>query len=145
MTQESNLEDEALDLYIYANNFEQEEQSCWSNRPNSGGWNFNGCGGFVNIGEGPAVSLAENEISHSGKKSLKITYTENEGLGGAEVKIRPSNHIFTRYYQYYSKDFDFGFGVKTHRIRSFDPAREINNFDVVGVTWAQSNLSLIHI
>ena len=123
---------------LFRSDFESEQDSCWSSRPNSGGWNFNGCGGFVNIGQGDNVALAENEISHSGKKSLKVTFNRNEDYGGAEVEFPESERIFTRYYDYYTDSFDFGFGMKTHRIRSFNPSTQINNFDTIAVSWARS-------
>ena len=123
---------------VFSSNFESEIQSCWSNRPNSGGWNFAGCGGFSNIGSGASVALAENEVSHSGNKALKITFNLDEDYGGAEVRFPDSNHVFTRYYDYYSNNFDFAFGMKTQRIRSFNEITQTNDFDILTLAWGKT-------
>ena len=116
---------------LFSSDFESESKSCWSDRPNSGLWNYAGCGGFVNIGSGNSVELTENEISHSGSKSLKVIFYHNEDQGGADIEFAESDHIFTRFYDYYTPDFDFAFGMKIHRIRSFNKIKQINNFDSI--------------
>jgi hypothetical protein len=127
---EQNNNTDLTDDVIFASNFDSETQQCWSNRPNANGnWNFAGCGGFVNIGNGGSVSIAENEISRSGNKALKITFNVDEDYGGAEIDLIEADHIYTRYYDYYNTDFDFPYGMKIHRIRSFNEILQINNFD----------------
>lgn len=118
---------------IFEDDFEGQDVNCWSNKPNGGGWNFAGCGGFVNIGQGSHVGLAVGEVSHSGKKAIKITFTSNENHGGGEVKLSGYDRIFTRQYDYYERNFDFAYGMKIHRIRSFNG--NLNDFDIVSVAW----------
>jgi len=130
---------QAIDIEIFASNLEEHSATCWNHRPDTGGWNFNGCRNLINIGRGNNLTLSENGISHSGNKAIKISYDENEDHGGVEVSITPTNRVFTRYYDYYAENFDFAFGLKTHRIRSFDKKLGINNFDTVTHVWGRSN------
>lgn len=122
----------------FNSDLESLNSECWQNRPNHGTWNLNGCDGFINIGSGYNIELNSNEKNHSGNHSLKVTYKQNEDYGAVDVKINDTDRIFTRFYDFYDKDFDFGFGVKSHRIRSFNDTSEINNFDIVMVTWGQA-------
>lgn len=124
---------------LFTSNFESEDSTCWGQRPDSGGWNFNGCGGFVNIGQGDSVGLARNERARSGKNSLRVRFRRNEDYGGAELSIDETSHVFTRYYDYYGADFDFGAGVKLHRLRSFNGTQGINNFDILLISSAQAS------
>lgn len=127
---------EANEPAIFSGDFESQSSDCWSSR-GADGWNLAGCGGFINIGKGPAVSLAQGEIAHSGSRSLKLTYSQNEETGGADVQFSERNHVFTRFFDYYSNGFDFAYGMKMHRIRSFNSAGGINNFDIVMVPWGR--------
>ncbi len=38
---------------------------------------------------------------------------------------------FTRFYDYYAKDFDFAAGMKIHRLSGFNESKQINDFDII--------------
>ena len=147
----------AQNSILFSSDFEDQDSSCWAARPNSGGWNFNGCDKFESIGQGTSISLATNETAFSGRKSMKLNFRKNEDYAGSDIRIPDSERVFARYYDYFSSDFDFGFGMKAFRIRSFNESAGINFFDIVGTYWAHSTtgsrdfsgrnnmLSLIHI
>ncbi len=81
--------------------------------------------------------IAEGEVAHSGSKALKLKFTRNEQGGGMDVKMKGSDHIFTRWYDYYAQQFDFAYGMKIHRIQSFNEQRQLNDWDSVVVPWGE--------
>ena len=119
---------------IFQTDFESQNFNCWDTR-GTDGWNISGCGGLSSIGKGSSVALVQNEIFHSGSKSMRVRFSSDEQIGGADATFSDQNHIFTRFYDYYHTNFDFGFGMKIQRIRSFNPVSAINNFDMVLVSW----------
>jgi hypothetical protein len=110
---------------VFKSNLDTESSSCWQNRTASG------CGAFASIQPMATTSLATS----GSEKAIKITYTANEQQGGTELTVNES-HIFTKFHFRYSSGFDFGCGVKSHRIRSMNEARGVNNYDIIIYTEA---------
>jgi hypothetical protein len=107
----------------FLDDLEQEDQECWSMRAPSG------CNGWLSI-RNAGISLAAGEPSFSGRKALKIVFAANEDYAGT-VREVSSRHVFTRFYDYYAEGFDFAAGMKIHRLSSYDPVRQVNNFDII--------------
>ncbi len=113
---------------FFSSDLENQSVSCWNNRPNGGGWNLNGCDGWVNIGSFP-VELSENEITHSGTKAIKVTYKVNEDRGGAMRLFTGRDHVFMQYYNYFVDPYDHGRGEKIGRLSSGGGSNL--NFDII--------------
>ncbi len=109
---------------LFESDLSNEDPGCWLLRPSPG------CNGWVGIRDDKIVSLAVNGVSHSGNKSMKIVFTKNEQYGGA-TRVVNTQHIFTRYYDYYEMGFDFAAGMKVHRISGFNSAKGLNDFDII--------------
>lgn len=120
---------------LFRSDFEAEDPVCWLLR-DLDGYSPLGCNGWVDLG-GKSVSLAVNEVNHSGTKSMKVIFSSNEQRGGAERPVVNASHIFVRFYDYYKENFDFAAGMKTSRIRSFNG--NINNYDIVLYSSAQNS------
>lgn len=117
---------------------EKENPNCWNTR-NNHGWTRTACNEFRSIGLW-AGKLAAGEKHFSGQKAIKLTYIKNEEQGGGEIEVE-SDHIFTRFYDYYEKGFDFAQGQKIHRIRSHNTALQANNFDIILYTHSKPTAS----
>lgn len=112
------------------------DRACFERR-DSQGWNKNGCGGLVNIGQAP-VGLSSDGPANSGKNAMKITFSKNEDFGGAVAKVS-GDWIFTRFYEYYAPGFDFGNGMKIHRLLSANKETGMNNYDIIVYSSPKNN------
>ena len=85
------------------------------------------------IGEhiGPAGTLLANGgNSRSGGKSLQVTFDKNESRGGATLSLS-ADVVHVRAWYRFAADFDFGQGIKVGRVRSYNPATESNDIDII--------------
>lgn len=127
---------------FFCDDFEGADQACWSpnNRPNSGGWNYKGCGSWTNIGQADHVSLAVGEVAKSGNKAMKITFTSDENFGGGHIirDVFSTDHLFVRQWTYFAKDFDFAANQKILRINSMNGGIGLGpvNYDIVALQTA---------
>ncbi len=116
---------------LFETDMENEDPACWMKLPGS-------CNGWVGIRDAGIVSLSVGGPAHIGKKSMKVVFTKNEQYGGA-TRVVNEQHIFTRFYDYYAKDFDFAAGMKVHRISGFNAQKGLNDFDVIIYSAASHN------
>ncbi len=113
---------------LLATDLEDQSTACWNNR-NSSGMSLSSCGVFSSIGFNP-FALVEGAISHSGNKSIRITYTKNEDAAGTNVSIS-ADSVNVRSYYYFDQGFDFGQGMKIGRVSSFNTAAQVNDVDII--------------
>ena len=108
------------------------------------GFNVPGTGGFTEIGAGPSIVLANTTQAKSGEKALQITYAKDEGRGQAVVQIPNGGTEYVRTTQSmrFGETFDFGFGMKIHRVWSMNDVTDRSAFDIVVVAWGKSRPGL---
>jgi hypothetical protein len=107
---------------------EAEDAGCWGDRLASG-YARKPCGHWGAIGPAGALLSAEGP-SRSGKKALQVTFDKNESRGGATLSLS-ADAVHVRAWYRFDADFDFGQGIKVGRIRSFNPATESNDIDII--------------
>lgn len=118
----------------YFNNFEAEDQACWSQHLSSGsGFNVPGCGDFIEIGHRDSILLSNSVNALSGNKALRISYFNNEDRGQAILPIAGADYVRTTQHLFFNQSYDFAFGEKFHRIYSYNPIADRVNFDIVAV------------
>ncbi|MDB5105264.1 MAG: alyA7 [Fibrobacteres bacterium] len=126
--------DEGVPLAKGANPFsfnadlEDQDAGCWGDRA-ADGYARNPCGNWGAIGPAAAL-LADGQASHSGNKSLRVTFDKNESRGGATLSLS-ADAVHVRAWYYFASDFDFGQGIKVGRIRSFNHATQANDIDII--------------
>lgn len=116
---------------LFSSDLESEDSTAWSNGAAAGntvnGWQLSESGGQV-------IRLSQAK-AHSGKKSIMLTFTKNEDLGCAYRTITPINHVFVRYYTYFTNanggNFDHAAAQKIGRISSWNPTSETVNYDMI--------------
>lgn len=116
---------------LFHSDLENLDAACFAKRPAAG------CDGWMGIHDS-SISICRaghgrggrGEEAHAGKQVFKIDFTRNEQYGGAWRAVK-TRHIFTRFYDYYDKDFDFAAGMKIHRISSFNESKQVNDFDII--------------
>jgi hypothetical protein len=108
---------------IFSSDLESLDVSCFVSRPGSG------CSGWIGIHDA-SISLVRDGVAHSGRQALKIDFTKNENYGAAWRAVN-TRHLFTRFYDYYAKNFDFAAGMKINRLSGFNEAKQINDFDII--------------
>lgn len=123
--------------FDFATTFEEQSIAEWQHRPNGGGWNLNGTGGFVNIGSGKSIALVETPLATSGSKAMQMTFTQDENMGVAEVSIpgRGVDVVRTAQQVYFEQGFDFAQGMKIHRLYASDG--DTTKLDVIVVLWGK--------
>lgn len=114
----------------FFSDLEDADAVCFSDKPRSG------CKGWMGIHD-EAISVVRGEKAHSGRQALKIEFVKNEDYGGTWRKAS-SRHIFTRFYDYYDEGFDFAAGMKIHRLSAFNETKQVNDFDIILQTKADS-------
>jgi hypothetical protein len=113
---------------LFSTDMEDQDAGCWSDR-NGSGYTRAGCGGFNAIGSSGAV-LSEGGPSHSGAKSMKVTFGKNEDVAGAGLTVN-ADVVNVRAWYNFSEGFDFGQGVKIARVSSFNESTQGNDIDMV--------------
>ncbi|MDQ3000757.1 MAG: polysaccharide lyase [Fibrobacterota bacterium] len=114
----------------FFSDMEDADAACFSEKPKTG------CKGWMGI-HNEAISVVRGEKYHSGRKALKIEFVKNEDYGGTWRKAS-LRRIFTRFYDYYDEGFDFAAGMKIHRLSAFNATTQINDFDIILQTKADS-------
>ena len=113
---------------VFRSDFEDQDAGCWGNRQASG-YATAACGDWTSIGTGGA-RLAVGEASHSGGKSMAVTFTKNEDVAGASLPVN-ADVVNVRAYYNFAPGFDFGQGIKIGRVSSFNAATQANDIDMV--------------
>ena len=113
---------------LFNSDLENEDPGCWADRLASGNAR-KPCGHWGAIGPSGALLSADGP-GHSGKKSLRVTFDRNESRGGATLSLSADAAHVRAWYRF-DADFDFGQGIKIGRIRSFNPATETNDIDII--------------
>jgi hypothetical protein len=117
--------------WIFCSDFEEADVECWNDSSGS-----RSCDGFAVRGE---ATLTEYEQTHSGSRSMLVTFTENEDLGGGYVLFEDRERVFVRYFDYFDTDFDFGCGMKVARLQSFDDEAGLNHYDIIAVSFGRGS------
>jgi hypothetical protein len=128
--------------FSFQSNFEEQNVSEWQHRPNGGGWNLRGSGGFVDIGGGNSLALVDTSLAASGTKAMKITFHKDEDIGGATVPLpgRGVDVIRTTQKILFDKQFDFGQAVKIHRLTAGDD--DGTKIDILVQLWGKPTAKL---
>jgi len=113
---------------VFRSDLEDQDAACWGNRQVSG-YAAAACGDWSSIGSRGA-RLAEGEVSHSGRKSMAVTFSKNEEVAGASLGVN-ADVVNVRAYYNFAEGFDFGQGIKIGRVSSFNTATQANDIDMV--------------
>jgi hypothetical protein len=113
---------------LYRSDLEDQDAACWGNRQASG-YTPAACGDWGAIGSAGA-RLAEGQSSHSGLKSLAVTFSRNEEVAGASLPLN-ADVVNVRSYYNFAEGFDFGQGIKIGRVSSFNASTQVNDIDMV--------------
>jgi hypothetical protein len=101
---------------------EDQSAACWSARAGS-------CGPWSGIG-GVGAQLAVGRASHSGTKSIAVTFSRNEEVAGASLPL-DAEVVNVRAWYNFSSGFDFGQGVKIGRVSAFNSSTQLNDIDII--------------
>ena len=124
---------------LFSTDFENLDRGSFNAR-DANGWNLPGYDRFINLGQFSNMQLVSTPAAKSGSQALQVTYAADEDAANAEVAIPNggSSFVRTRQFMRFGSEFDFGRAEKIHRIRSFNPLTDHENWDIVVIVWGKA-------